>query len=113
MTIARLLSTFGAIGLATLAGLPAVAQTSRPPAQVTVTNMRAAPLTTFEIVSPEEPPRLVAKLARPLAPGKSATIRLNKPQGCTYSILGRFADDVENDSDAWDICRDRTIRLTD
>lgn len=111
--IARLLPLSGLIGLAALTTLPALAQNTRPPAQVTVTNARTVPLTLFEIATGGEQPRLVAKLQKPLEPGKSTTLRLNKPQGCTYFLLGRFADDVENDADGWDLCTNRTIRLTD
>ena len=100
-------------GLSLLAAVPALSQSTRPPAQVTVTNARTVPLTALEIATTDEQPRLVAKLAKPLAPGKSTTLRLNKPQGCAYAVMGRFADDVENDSDSWDVCRDRTIRFTD
>jgi hypothetical protein len=96
-----------------LAAMPAAAQTARPPAQITITNMRAAQLDTFEIATTGEQPRLIAKLAKPLAPGKSVALRLNKPEGCSYFVLARFSDAVESDSDSMDLCRDRKIRLTD
>jgi hypothetical protein len=105
-----------AIGMgaaAMLAALPAAAQQPRPPAQIKITNMRAAPLTTFEIATIGEQPRLVAKLAKPLAPGKSAEIKLNKPVGCSYFVLARFDDAAESDSDSMDLCKERVIRLTD
>ncbi|WP_156639713.1 hypothetical protein [Bosea sp. PAMC 26642] len=90
-----------------------MAQRAKPPAQITITNMRAAPLTTFEIATTGEQPRLIGKLAKPLAPGKSAAIKLTRPDGCSYYVLARFSDDAESDSESMDLCRDRVIRLTE
>jgi len=105
-----------AMGLAAaslmLAILPAAAQ-GKPHAQITITNQRSAPLNSLEIATSGEQSRLVAKLAKPLAPGKSVALKLNKPQGCSYFILAKFADEVESDSDAMDLCKDRVIRLTE
>ena len=106
-----------AFGVATaslmLAALPAIAQGAKPHAQVTITNQRTAPLNSLEIATSGELSRLVAKLAKPLAPGKSVALKLNKPQGCSYFILAKFADEVESDSDSMDLCKDRVIRLTE
>lgn len=99
-------------GLALASG-PAAAQGAKPHAQITITNMRAAPLNSLEIATSGEQSRLVAKLAKPLAPGKSVALKLNKPQGCSYFVLAKFADDVESDSDSMDLCKDRVIRLTE
>lgn len=96
-----------------LPALPAAAQQARPPAQITVSNMRAAALTTFEIATTGDQPRLVAKLAKPLAPGKSVSLKLNRPSGCSYFVLARFDDAVESDSEGMDLCADRVIRLTE
>ena len=54
----------------------------------------------------------VAKLAKPLAPGKSVALKLNKPQGCSYTVQGMFEDEAASDADM-DLCRDRVIRLTE
>jgi len=91
----------------------ALAQGAKPPAQITVHNLRAAPLTMFEIATTGDQPRLVGKLSKPLAPGKSATVKLSKPSGCSYFVLARFGDDAESDGDGMDLCRDRVIRLTE
>jgi hypothetical protein len=96
-----------------LSAAPAAAQTAKPPAQIKITNMRAAPLTTFEIATPGEQSRLVGKLDKPLAPGKSASVKLTKPAGCTYLVLAKFSDDAESDAESMDLCRDRVIRLTE
>ena len=95
------------------ATLPAMAQGAKPPAQITIKNMRTAPLTTFEIATGGDQPRLVGKIAKPLAPGKSVAVKLNKPAGCSYFVLAKFGDEVESDADAMDLCRDRVIRLTE
>lgn len=102
-----------ACALALLPALPAFAQAKRPPAQITVTNARTVPLTMFEIATTGEQPRLVAKIARPLAPGKSTALKLNRPAGCSYYVLARFGDDAESDSEGMDLCKDRIIRLTE
>lgn len=102
------------LGLAgLLAAQPAAAQRAKPNQQVTVTNLRSAALNTLEIATTGDQPRLVAKLGKPLAPGKSATLKLNKPAGCSYFVLARFEDAVESDSEGMDLCRDRVIRLLD
>ncbi|CAM5194281.1 putative protein OS=Bosea thiooxidans OX=53254 GN=SAMN05660750_03275 PE=4 SV=1 [Bosea thiooxidans] len=94
-----------------LAALPAAAQ-GKPHAQITISNQRSVPLNSFEIATAGEQPRLVAKLAKPLAPGKSVALKLNKPQGCSYTVQGMFEDEAASDADM-DLCRDRVIRLTE
>lgn len=106
--LAAVTLTFGAA-----AAGPVLAQGARPPAQINVTNMRSAPLTTFEIATTGEQPRLVGKLAKPLAPGKSAAVKLSKPAGCSYYVLAKFGDEVESDAEDMDLCRDKVIRLTE
>lgn len=115
MIIQRVIAT-AAIGIlagALLPAGPAAAQRAKPPAQITIHNMRTTPLTTFEIATTGDQPRLVAKLAKPLAPGKSIALKLNKASGCSYYVLARFDDAVETDSEGMDLCRDKVIRLTD
>lgn len=96
-----------------LAVIPAAAQGAKPHPQITITNQRAAPLNSLEIATAGEQSRLVAKLAKPLAPGKSVALKLNKPQGCSYFVLAKFDDDAESDGNAMDLCKDRVIRLTE
>lgn len=115
MSVQRVISaSLAGAGISlSLATVPAEAQSARPPAQIKITNGRSVPLNTLEITTSGEQPRLVAKLGKPLAPGKSATLKLNKPAGCTYFVLGRFGDDVESDNDGVDLCKERSLRLTD
>ena len=70
MTLRRILPA--ACALALLPVVPALAQ-SRPPAQIKITNARTVPLESLEITTTGEQARLVGKLAKPLAPGKSTT----------------------------------------
>jgi len=103
---------FGATAALALTALPAAAQSGKPHAQITISNQRSVPLTSFEIATSGEQPRLVARLAKPLAPGKSVALKLNKPQGCAYTVQGKFDDESASDADM-DLCRDRVIRLTE
>lgn len=109
----RTLAVLG-LGLGAVLGfaLPATAQASRPHPQITISNQRTIPLSSFEIATSGEQPRLVAKLAKPLAPGKSVALKLNKPQGCAYTVQAKFDDDATSDADM-DLCKDRVIRLTE
>ncbi|WP_332689266.1 hypothetical protein [Bosea sp. (in: a-proteobacteria)] len=102
-----------ACALALLPALPALAQSARPPAQVKITNARSVPLDSLEITTTGEQARLVAKLAKPLAPGKSVSLKLNKPAGCSYYVLGKFSDESESDNDGIDLCKERSLRLTE
>ncbi len=106
----------GLLGMATgllFAVLPAAAQGAKPPAQITIKNMRTAPLTMFEIATGGDQPRLVGKIAKPLAPGQSVAVKLNKPAGCSYFVLAKFGDEAESDAEGMDLCKDRIIRLTE
>lgn len=109
----HILALSAAAGLV-LSQAPAFAQrAAKPPAQINVTNMRSVALTSFEIATIGEQSRLVAKLAKPLAPGKSIALKLNKPAGCEYYVLAKFDDDVESDAESMDLCKDKVIRLTE
>lgn len=97
-----------------LSHAPALAQrAAKPPAQVNVTNNRSVALTSLEIATTGEQSRLVAKLSKPLAPGKSVALKLNTPAGCSFYVLAKFDDDVESDAESMDLCKDKVIRLTE
>jgi hypothetical protein len=91
----------------------AQAQSARPQANITVTNARTTMLTVFEIASTGDNPKLVARITQPLAPGKSVKLALKGAKGCEYYVLARFDDDSEANSDGMDLCREKTIRLTE
>ena len=111
LNLRQILPVAGALAL--LPTLPALAQSARPPAQIKITNARTIPLESLEITTTGEQPRLVAKLAKPLAPGKSIMIKLNKPAGCSYYLLGKFSDESESDNDGIDLCKEKSLRLTE
>ena len=100
------------MGLALASGA-APAQQPMPPAVVTVSNARASALTSFEIATSAEPRRIVAKLARPLAPGGTVGLRLARPAGCGYTVTAHFEDSTHSDPASMDLCKDKIIRLTD
>lgn len=89
------------------------AQQPMPPAVVTVSNARTIPLTSLEIVTSGEPRRVVASLARPLAPGGTVGLRLSRPAGCSYTVQARFDDSTHSEPAAMDLCKDKVIRLTE
>jgi hypothetical protein len=112
----KIIPCFAAAAASAVLALPAFAQAQRaqrPPAELTIINARTVAMTAFEIATTGEQPRLVAKLSAPLAPGKSAKIKLNKPTGCSFYVLARFEDESENDSDGANLCGEKQIRLTD
>jgi hypothetical protein len=85
----------------------------KPPGAITVSNARAAAVTQFEIATMGEQPKLVGKLAKPLAPGKSIQLTLKGASGCSYFVLARFEDGSETEAENVDICADKMVRLTD
>ncbi len=54
-----------------------------------------------------------ATLARPLASGDKATLKLPKTAGCTVSIFAMFEDESVVDVEEFDICQKSAIRFTD
>lgn len=91
----------------------AIAQGTKPQANITVTNARTTMLTTFEIASTGDNPKLVAKIAKPLAPGQSVKLALKGAKGCDYYVLARFDDDSEAAAESMDLCREKVVRLTE
>jgi hypothetical protein len=97
--------------------LPALAQAMKPkaakaPTSVTLTNARALTLTMAEIVLADGS-QVVARITKPLEPGKSVTLKLNKPKGCSYMINGGFEDESEVDAGVIDLCKETKIRLVE
>jgi hypothetical protein len=107
-----------ALGLTTMAAsAPALAQSAKPkatkpPASVTLTNARAVSLTMAEIVLADGS-HVVARITKALEPGKSVTLKLNKPKGCSYMVNGGFEDESEVDTGVIDLCKDAKIRLVE
>jgi hypothetical protein len=80
---------------------------------VTVTNLRAAPLQELEISTSANPPVIVAKMAKPLAPGKTAKLAIKGKQGCMFDVRGAYADDATVENDGVDLCKDSKLRLNE
>ena len=98
----------------TLAIQPALAQRApKPPGAITLSNARAAAVTQFEIATMGDQPKLVGKLTKPLAPGKSMQLTLKGATGCSYFVIARFDDGSETEAEGVDICADKNVRLTD
>jgi hypothetical protein len=101
----------------TAAHAPALAQGAKPkaakaPTSVTLTNARAVSLTMAEIVL-SDGSHVVARITKPLEPGKSVTLKLNKPKGCAYVVNGGFEDESEVDTGVIDLCKESKIRLVE
>ena len=88
-----------------------VAQTRKPspPSALVVTNARAVPATEMAVRFGQG----AVSLQRPLAPGAKATLKLPKMTDCMVSVSAVFADESIIDVEELDICREKTIRLTD
>ncbi len=103
----RTLSRLAFVLLCALSASPAFAQT-RLPAQITLDNQRPASL--IELVISDAEGKAVARLSRPLAPGKKSALKLGKAKGCEMSIVARFEDDSEVD-ETLDLCKEKVLRF--
>lgn len=95
----------------------AAAQAGKPKAKsatsLTLTNKRAVPLVAFEVSQGGENGKVVARLSKPLAPGKKLVLPLKGGKGCVYDLRGAFADDSEVETENYDICRGGPVNLTE
>lgn len=80
---------------------------------VTITNNRTETLQDFQITTSGATPIVVAKLAKPLAPGKSATLAIKGKHGCLFDISGAYADESTVENDGHDLCKDSKLRLSE
>ena len=46
-------------------------------------------------------------------PASTVTLKLDNAKGCVFAIRGVFADDTTTEADDMDLCKDRTLRLTE
>jgi hypothetical protein len=90
-----------------LAAGAASAQTRLPP-QLAIENLRAANLTSLEILDGEG--KVIARLTRPVAAGKKSTVRLQRAQGCDMTVQARFDDEGEVD-ETLNLCREKVLRF--
>ena len=54
-----------------------------------------------------------AKLAKPIAPDMTATLKLPVLKECTVTVVATFEGVGESDTSSYDICKDKGIRFTD
>jgi hypothetical protein len=94
-----------------LAATAAIAAPTKPKpvSAVVITNTREVPATDVAIGANGQ----TVRLARPLAPRKQATLRLPKMTGCMVVVAAVFEDTAMSEPSELDVCKDRTIRLTD
>ncbi|HRK24197.1 MAG TPA: hypothetical protein PLQ11_04510 [Beijerinckiaceae bacterium] len=88
------------------------AKAAKPPAAVTITNARAgATMTDFGLTDAEG--KVIARLAKPLASGKSASLKLGKGAKCVMTAIANFDDMTDSTSGDVDVCKDKVVRFTD
>lgn len=85
------------------------------PASLKLENKRFVSLLEFEIVLPGTPApedaRIVARLAEPLAAGRSVELPLGGSDACRFEVRWRYED--AEDAGSVDLCADAHIVLTD
>ena len=89
--------------------LPTASRSRVATPALTITNARAVSAADVAVRVGQE----AATLARPLASGDKATLKLPKTTGCTVSIFAMFEDESVVDVEEFDICQKRSIRFTD
>jgi hypothetical protein len=89
------------------ASVTAEAQT-RLPGELRVENLRPANLVSLEILDGEG--KVIARLARPVAGGKKAQLRLQRANGCDMTVQAKFDDDGEVE-ETLNLCRERVLRF--
>ena len=97
------------VGAVLPAGAAAAAPARKAPAAVTIANAGAAAATDVAIRIGEG----TVTLARPLAPGARAALRLPKMSDCIVAVSAAFEDETVAEVEAFDVCREKTIRFTD
>jgi hypothetical protein len=106
-----LLATFAVVAAAAVAGnAQAQQRAQRLPASMALDNQRAATLTGLELADSEG--TVIGRLARPLAAGKKATMRLSRGKGCEIAVRGQFDDEGEVE-EIVNLCREKVLRFRD
>ncbi len=81
----------------------------KPAASLVITNARAVPATDVAIDVNGQ----TVRVSKPLAPKAKATLKLPKMSGCTVAVAAAFEDETTAELGEFDVCKDRTVRLTD
>lgn len=80
---------------------------------IVVTNMRQVAVSDLTISTATDTPVGVARLTKPLAPGKSITLPIKGKRGCVFNVAGNYQGDEPFDAESVDFCADNKLRLTD
>lgn len=99
------------VAVATPALAAPKAKAKKPPAALEISNQRTVALNEFVLSSGGDKPKVIAKLAKPLAAGAKAKVKLTGAKGCEYNARWQFED--AGDEAQVDICNDGKIVLTD
>jgi hypothetical protein len=83
----------------------------KAPSAIKVENKRTIALKSLQISLPGDKGKVVGKLAKEVAGGKSARVALKGAKGCEYQIKWVFEDTT--DESTADLCNDPKIVLTD
>jgi nucleoid-associated protein YgaU len=101
----------------TAAAKPKIAAKAKPtsakkvPSVINVENKRTVTLKSLQISLPGGQGKVVGKLAKEIAGGKSARVALKGAKGCEYDVKWVFED--ATDESTADLCNDPRIVLTD
>ncbi|MGO4871645.1 MAG: hypothetical protein ACLPGW_13710 [Roseiarcus sp.] len=82
-----------------------------PTVAVVVTNKREVALTEL-LASPAGSPES-KKIVSRLAPGKKVVVHLEHDKACLFDLHGVYADGTTTDADGVELCKDKTINLTE
>ncbi len=80
-----------------------------PARSLTINNASANTLTALEVSADGKS----AKMARPLASQKKATLKLPAFKTCAVTVAAAFEGQGQAESSAFDICKDKVIRFTE
>jgi len=83
----------------------------KAPSAIKVENKRSVTLKSLQISLPGDKGKIVGKLAKEIAGGKSARLALKGAKGCEYQVKWEFED--ATDESTADLCNDPKIVLTD
>lgn len=78
---------------------------------VTVHNERSVGLMQLSVVPAGDPDH--KKVLGALAFGRKAVIHVKRAKDCLYDIRGHFADEADTEQLGVELCKDKTINLTD
>jgi hypothetical protein len=108
---AQLLTAAAAVAVILGSTMGADAQrAARLPAQMPIENMRAANLTELVIVDGDA--KVIGRLARPLAAGKKASVKLGRSTSCALNVRATFDDEGEVD-ETLDLCKEKRLRFVE